>query len=101
MTAWTMHVKQYAEKNGVSYKEAMTAAKGSYTKAPKTTAAPAPAADMPKKPRTTSKKEETKMPATVKKAEKRDELASSYEKGDRVEKAKRVSKKKAPMPLMI
>jgi len=99
MTAWTMHVKQYAEKNGVSYKEAMTAAKGSYTKAPKTTAAPA--ADMPKKPRAPSKKGSTEMPATVKKAEKRDELASSYEKGDRAEKAKRVSKKKAPMPLMI
>ena len=96
MTKWTEHVKSYAEKNGVSYKEAMTAAKGSYTY-PKTP----PAADMPKKPRAPSKKEETKMPDTVKKAEKRDELASGYEKGDRVEKAKHVSKKKAPLPLMI
>ena len=104
MTAWTSHVKEYAEKNKVSYKEAMTAAKGTYTKAAQTTKAPtdkAPAAEMPaKKPRSKSKKGETTMPDKVKKAEKHDELKGDYEKGERVEEAKKVSKKK-PMPLMI
>jgi hypothetical protein len=30
MTAWTDHVKAYAKKNGISYKEAMMKAKESY-----------------------------------------------------------------------
>ena len=104
MTAWTEHVKAYAAKNNVSYKEAMSSAKGTYTKAAQTTKAPAdkaPAAEMPaKKPRSKSKKGETTMPDKVKKAEKHDELKGDYEKGERVEAAKKVSKKK-PMPLMI
>ena len=102
MTQWTEHVKAYAAKNNVSYKEAMTSAKGTYTKAAQTTKAPAaPAGDMPaKKPRSKSKKGETTMPDKVKKAEKHDELKGNYEKNERVEEAKKVSKKK-PLPLMV
>ena len=32
MTSWTNHVKAYAQKNGVSYKQAMTESKDSYQK---------------------------------------------------------------------
>ena len=103
VTAWTEHVKAYAAKNNVTYKEAMVAAKGTYTKPAQTAKAPAaPAADMPaKKPRAKStKKGETAMPDKVKKAEKHDELKDNYEKNERVEEAKKVSKKK-PLPLMV
>jgi len=100
MTAWTEHVKAYAQKNGISYKQAMTEAKASYTKStaePKATSAPG----MPAKKEKKTKKEKTEMPDKVKRAEKRDTLKNNYEKGERVESAKKVSKKKAPMPLVL
>jgi hypothetical protein len=100
MTAWTEHVKAYAQKNGISYKQAMTEAKTSYTKStaePKATSA----SGMPAKKEKSAKKEKTEMPDKVKRAEKRDTLKNNYEKGERVESAKKVSKKKAPMPLVL
>lgn len=106
MTAWTDHCKEYAQKHGITYKQAMTEAKGSYTKttpaksAPKDTAASA--SEKVAKPAKKDKKEKTEMPDKVKKAEKHDTLKNDYEKGERVESAKKVSKsKKAPLPLMI
>tara|TARA_R110000868_G_scaffold15321_1_gene69744 strand:- start:4718 stop:5029 length:312 start_codon:yes stop_codon:yes gene_type:complete len=103
MTAWTDHCKEYAQKHGITYKQAMTEAKGSYTKT--TTAKSAPkdtTTSASEKPAKKDKKEKTEMPDKVKKAEKHDALKNDYEKGERVESAKKVSKsKKAPMPLMI
>jgi hypothetical protein len=103
MTAWTEHVKAYAQKNGISYKEAMTEAKGSYTKTASSPKEPASSgAEKPAKAPKKDKKEKTEMPDKVKKAEKRDTLKNNYEKDQRVDSAKKVSKsKKAPMPLMI
>jgi hypothetical protein len=103
MTAWTEHVKAYSQKNGISYKQAMTEAKGSYTKTGAAKSAPNDTTTSAStKPAKKDKKEKTEMPDKVKKAEKHDTLKNNYEKDERVESAKKVSKsKKAPMPLMI
>ena len=36
MSSWVSHVKKVASEKGISYKEAMTSAKSTYTKATKT-----------------------------------------------------------------
>lgn len=110
MTQWTEHVKAYASKNGVSYKDAMTCSRSTYTKVATKTTKPSE----PKEPKTTKakvdcpevckckgKKKCNKPTADMlKKGEVHDELKSNYEKGERDESAKRISKKK-PMALMM
>ena len=99
-SAWTSHVKDYAKKHSVSYKEAMTAAKSTYTKATKakepkeTKAHEAGEAKAPVKRK--SKKEEPKndMPEVLTKAEKKESLVVKHEKEKRVSSAEAKGKKK-------
>lgn len=99
-SAWTSHVKDYAKKHSVSYKEAMTAAKSTYTKATKTKESKEPKvhesgeAKMPAKRK--SKKEEPKndMPEVLTKAEKKESLVVKHEKEKRVGSAEAKGKKK-------
>tara|TARA_R110000868_G_scaffold54883_3_gene171093 strand:+ start:126 stop:431 length:306 start_codon:yes stop_codon:yes gene_type:complete len=101
MTQWTEHVKEYASKNGVSYKDAMTSARSTYTKvAPKTTKTSEP--KEPKEPKTTKPKVKSNKPTAdmLKKGEVHDQIKGDYEKSERVESAKKISKKK-PTPLMM
>ena len=99
-SAWTSHVKDYAKKNSVSYKEAMTAAKATYTKATKakepkeSKAHEAGEAKAPVKRK--SKKDEPKndMPEVLAKGEKKDKLVVKHESGKRVESAESKGKKK-------
>lgn len=99
-SAWTSHVKDYAKKHSVSYKEAMTAAKATYTKATKTKepketkAHEAGEAKMPAKRK--SKKDEPKhdMPEVLTKAEAKEKLVVKHENGKRVSSAESKGKKK-------
>lgn len=101
MSDWTTHVKAYAAKNKVSYKDALKAASASYTKTTKakgetTRATPkkkeAGEAKMPSKKKKKEEKEE-EMPEIVGKAEKHDKLVVKYEKEKRMEGITKVKSK--------
>jgi hypothetical protein len=99
-SAWTAHVKDYAKKNSVSYKEAMTAAKATYTKATKAKEPKAHESGEAKAPvKRKSKKDEPKndMPEVLAKGEKKDKLVVKHESGKRVSSAEAKGKKKKGM----
>ena len=95
-SAWTSHVKDYAKKHSVSYKEAMTAAKSTYTKATKAKEPKVHESGEAKAPVKRKKKEEKKedLPEMVMKADKKEKLVVKHEKGQRVEAAESKGKKK-------
>jgi hypothetical protein len=104
MSDWTTHVKAYAAKNKVSYKDALKAASASYTKATKTKepkakepkAKESKEAKMPsKKKKKEEKKEE--MPEIVGKGAKHDKLVVEHEKEKRMEAIKKVKGKASPV----
>ena len=79
MSAWTEHVKAYAEKHKVSYKQAMKDAAASYEKGEKKESKPRePKA--PKEPK--EKKEKTEKPM-MEKAEHKDGMKVAHEKKKR------------------
>ena len=101
MSSWTDHVKDYAKKHSVTYKEAMSSAKATYTKSTKAKESKVKEAGettMPKKKKE-KKEEKQEMPDMVSKAEKREKLVVKHDKGKRVESAESKGKKKAT-PLM-
>ena len=94
--SWVEHVKSYAAKNKVSYKDALKAAGASYTK---TTKAKEPKekkeakeAKMPSKKKKKEEKEE-EMPEILVKAEKHDKLVVKHEKEKRMEGITKVKSK--------
>ena len=88
--SWVEHVKSYAAKNKVSYKDALKAAGASYTKTTKAKepkekkAHEAKEAKMPSKKKKKEEKEE-EMPEILVKAEKHDKLVVKHEKEKRME----------------
>lgn len=90
MTAWTDHVKAYAKKHGVSYKEAMGKAKESYEKKGEM--------KEPKERKTKHEKGETKKQEKeeheMPKGEKVDEKKMKHEKKKRVSSAEALKPKK-------
>ena len=102
MSSWTEHVKAYAAKNKVSYKDALKSAGSSYTK---TTKAKEPKekevkeAGEAKTPVKRKKKEQKQeeMPEIVGKAEKHDKLVVKHEKEKRMEAITKVKGKKQPV----
>ncbi len=102
MSDWTTHVKAYAAKNKVSYKDALKAASASYTKATKTKEPKEKKAKESKEakaPVKRKKKEEKKeeMPEIVGKGEKHDKLVVEHEKEKRMEAIKKVKGKASPV----
>jgi hypothetical protein len=105
MSSWTEHVKAYAAKNKVSYKDALKSAGSSYTKTTKakgeTPKAPSKAKESKeaKTPVKRKKKEEKQeeMPEIVGKAEKHDKLVVEHEKKKSMEAIKKVKGKASPV----
>jgi hypothetical protein len=101
MSDWVSHVKKVSSEKGISYKEAMSVAKSTYSKPAKakTTKEPkvkeAGEAKMPRKKK--EKEEKQEMPDMVSKAEHREKLVVKHDKGKRVESAEKKSKKKEPL----
>ena len=84
MSAWTEHVKAYAEKHKVSYKQAMRDAAASYEKAEK------PAGEKkeskprePKEPKEPKEKKEKTEKPMMEKAEHKDGMKVAHEKKTR------------------
>lgn len=105
MSSWTTHVKEFAKKNSISYKDALKGAGATYTKATKAKETKEPKvqeAGEAKMPVKRKKKEEKKeeMPAIVAKAEKRDKLVVKHEEKKRVESAEAKGKGKKGAVLM-
>tara|TARA_R110000868_G_scaffold400185_2_gene674395 strand:- start:406 stop:717 length:312 start_codon:yes stop_codon:yes gene_type:complete len=102
MSSWTDHVKAYAAKNKVSYKDALKSAGATYTKTSKpkeSKAHEAKEAKMPAKKKKKEEKKEEEMPELAGKAEKRDKLVAKYEKEKSIKEAE-VKIKKKPTLLM-
>jgi hypothetical protein len=102
MSSWTEHVKAYAAKNKVSYKDALKSAGSSYTKTTKAKGETPKAkkeAGEAKAPVKRKKKEEKQeeMPEIVGKAEKHDKLVVKHEKEKRMEGITKVKGKKQPV----
>ncbi len=102
MGDWVSHVKAYAAKNKVSYKEAMSAAKASYTKTTKAKEPKEKKAKESKEAKTPvkrKKKEEKQeeMPEIVGKSEKHDKLVVKHEKEKRMDGITKVKGKSAPL----
>tara|TARA_R110002126_G_scaffold285685_1_gene436208 strand:- start:1697 stop:2008 length:312 start_codon:yes stop_codon:yes gene_type:complete len=100
--SWVEHVKAYATKNKVSYKDALKSAGASYTKATKTKEPKEKKAKESKEakaPVKRKKKEEKKeeMPEIVGKGEKHDKLVVEHEKEKRMEAIKKVKGKASPL----
>jgi hypothetical protein len=102
MSSWTDHVKDYAKKHSVSYKEAMSSAKSTYTKSTKAKEPKMKEAGEAKMPGKKKKNQEQKeeMPDMVSKPQKREKLVVKYEKEKRVESAEAKGKKKKGAVLM-
>ncbi len=96
MSSWVQHVKAVQQKEGISYKAAMSKAKESYKKPEKSEskAHEAGEAKMPAKRK--SKKDEPKhdMPEVLTKAEAKEKLVVKHENGKRVSSAESKGKKK-------
>ena len=83
MSDWVSHVKAYAAKNKVSYKDALKSAGATYTKTSKPKESKvheAKEAKMPAKKKKKEEKKEEEMPELAGKGEKRDKLVAKYEK---------------------
>ena len=99
------HVKKVSSEKGISYKEAMSVAKSTYSKPAKAKVTKEPKvkeageAKAPAKKKKEKKEEKQEMPDMVSKAEKREKLVVKHDKGKRVESAESKGKKKAT-PLM-
>ena len=98
--SWVEHVKAYAAKNKVSYKDALKAAGSSYTKATKSETTRASAkkkavegASPPAKRKKKEQKKEEEMPEILAKGEKHDKLVVKHEKEKRMEGMTKVKSK--------
>lgn len=100
--AWISHVKTYAAKNKVSYKDALKGAGATYTKTSKPKESKAHEAGEAKMPAKRKKKEEKKeeMPEILGKAEKKDKLVMKRDEKKRVEAAEAKGKTKKTPVLM-
>jgi hypothetical protein len=103
MSDWVSHVKKVSSEKGISYKEAMSVAKSTYSKPAKAKATKEPKvkeageAKMPRKKKEKEYKQE--MPDMVSKAENRQKLVVKHDKETRVKSAEAKEKKKKE-PLM-
>ena len=97
--SWVEHVKAYATKNKVSYKDALKSAGASYTKATKTKepkekkAKESKEANAPAKRKKKEEKKEEDMPEILAKGEKHDKLVVKHEKEKRMEGMTKVKSK--------
>lgn len=105
MSSWVSHVKKVSSEKGISYKEAMSVAKSTYSKPAKEKATKEPKVKeagettMPKKKKE-KKEDKQEMPDMVSKAEHREKLVVKHDKGKRVESAEAKGKKKKAAVLM-
>ena len=101
--SWVEHVKAYAAKNKVSYKDALKAAGTSYTKATKAKepkekkVKEAGEAKAPVKRKKKEEKKEEEMPEILAKGEKHDKLVVQHETKKRTEAITKVKNKSAPL----